>query len=101
MIDLDNFKPINDTYGHSAGDAVLIDVVGHIRRSVRPYDSVVRYGGDKFVIVLPDTDVAHATEIAERIRVAINAQRVVVDDAVLVVSVTVGSACTEGRIRCE
>ena len=95
MIDLDNFKPINDTYGHSTGDAVLIDVVGHIRRSVRPYDSVVRYGGDEFVIVLPDTDVARATEIAERIRVAINAQRVVVAGAVHVVSVTVGSACTE------
>ncbi len=67
MIDLDGFKPINDTYGHLFGDQVLRAVGGAILRSVRTLDIPARYGGDEFVLVLPQTDAAGALRVCERI----------------------------------
>ncbi|MFV9504133.1 MAG: GGDEF domain-containing protein [Oscillochloridaceae bacterium umkhey_bin13] len=68
LIDLDHFKAINDQYGHQAGDAALCHAVQRILVSVRPYDWVGRWGGEEFLVVLPDTDVAQAQLVAERIR---------------------------------
>ena len=56
MMDLDNFKAVNDTYGHAAGDRVLVTVVKHILAHMRPYDMLFRYGGEEFLICSPDTD---------------------------------------------
>lgn len=56
LLDLDHFKNVNDTYGHDAGDEVLINVVGHIRTCMREQDQVFRMGGEEFVLLLPDTD---------------------------------------------
>ena len=67
MIDLDGFKPINDTYGHLFGDQVLRAVGGAMLRSVRTLDIPARYGGDEFVVVLPQTDTAGALRVCERI----------------------------------
>ena len=72
-LDLDNFKPINDTFGHQQGDQVLREL-GHLFISqVRDYDVVCRYAGDEFIIILPDSDKAEAEETAERIKEAVDA----------------------------
>lgn len=70
-IDLDNFKAINDTLGHAAGDMVLRDVADVFRREVRDYDVIVRNGGDEFVVVLPGTPAEEAAYTAERIKLAV------------------------------
>lgn len=69
--DLDYFKEINDTYGHKAGDEVLKTIADILRRAVRTSDVVGRYGGDEFLIVLPETSLKGAQEMAERIRIAV------------------------------
>ncbi len=71
LADLDLFKKINDTYGHLAGDAVLRECARRILASVRPYDSVGRYGGEEFVILMPRCGLEEAAERAEQVRQAI------------------------------
>lgn len=71
IFDLDHFKQINDTYGHQAGDDVLKASAARVVELTRDYDSVGRYGGEEFVVVLPDTPAEEAVGIAERIRGAV------------------------------
>jgi diguanylate cyclase (GGDEF)-like protein len=68
MIDMDNFKSINDTYGHSFGDVMLAYLGGLMRKQIRKHDRPFRYGGEEFVVILPDTDLTIAWMVAERIR---------------------------------
>lgn len=68
MADLDEFKHINDRFGHKAGDAALCEVARRMTLALRPYDAVGRYGGDEFLIVLPGLGAATAAELAERLR---------------------------------
>jgi two-component system chemotaxis response regulator CheY len=68
VADVDHFKQINDTYGHPAGDQALRMIAATLRRLLRPYDRVGRWGGEEFLIVLPGTTLEEASEIAERIR---------------------------------
>ncbi len=68
MADLDHFKLVNDTYGHDVGDAVLTAFGALLRGNTRSSDIVARFGGEEFVVVMPETPVAVATEVAERIR---------------------------------
>ena len=68
MADLDHFKQINDTYGHAAGDDVLSAAVKAIEGSLRPYDLAGRYGGEEFLIVVPNCAAAGAVTVAERVR---------------------------------
>jgi diguanylate cyclase (GGDEF)-like protein len=68
MADLDHFKVVNDTYGHEAGDRVLAAFGGLLRRSTRATDVVARFGGEEFVVLMPNTDLANAYAIANRIR---------------------------------
>lgn len=68
MIDLDNFKCINDAYGHQFGDDVLIHLVKLAKKSLRPSDVVARYGGEEFVILLPDTTLESAVWVMQRLQ---------------------------------
>jgi diguanylate cyclase (GGDEF)-like protein len=71
MLDIDRFKQVNDTYGHTVGDQVLKEVAGRIQGSIREYDFVGRYGGEEFLIIMPCTSLAETAALAERIRSAI------------------------------
>ncbi len=80
MIDLDHFKRINDTWGHHAGDAVLVAASSILMESKRPYDEVGRYGGEEFAILLPGITFDAAVAVAERIRAGIAAAVIEVDN---------------------
>lgn len=71
MCDIDHFKKVNDTYGHPAGDAVLVTVTERMQECLRAYDSLGRYGGEEFLIVTPDVELDGAMVVAERIRQSI------------------------------
>ncbi len=75
MIDVDHFKKFNDSHGHRAGDAVLIEVGRVLRGGFRPTDQVARFGGEEFTVILPDTDEAGARIAAERVRKAMGEAR--------------------------
>ena len=90
MLDLDHFKALNDTHGHLAGDHVLANVAGILRRCVRGVDFVARYGGEEFAIVLVNATLEGAMDTAERIRSAVQESRVAVDDRQLSVTLSVG-----------
>lgn len=68
MMDIDHFKSVNDTHGHSAGDAVLREFAGRVQRCIRGMDLAARHGGEEFVVVMPDTDLDLASGVAERLR---------------------------------
>jgi diguanylate cyclase (GGDEF)-like protein len=74
--DLDHFKEINDTHGHSVGDAVLTEVAYMLRKQLRAFDLAYRLGGEEFLILLPGSDLAHAEWLAERLRARVGSERV-------------------------
>ncbi len=94
-IDVDHFKAINDRFGHSGGDMVLVAVAGAIRAAVRPTDVVARIGGEEIVALLPNTDDASAAAIAEEVRTAIEAACPEVGGRRLTVTASVGWATSE------
>ena len=71
LVDVDYFKKVNDTHGHLAGDAVLRRIAAILNTDLRPYDAVGRYGGEEFLIVVPNCNAGMARDVAERIRVRI------------------------------
>ncbi|MBP2651491.1 MAG: pleD 3 [Firmicutes bacterium] len=71
LVDVDNFKNINDYFGHTTGDNVLVNIAMIIKRRTRSMDIVFRWGGDEFVILFPETNLKQAAKVAERVRVAI------------------------------
>ncbi|MDE1175268.1 MAG: GGDEF domain-containing protein [Edaphobacter sp.] len=77
VIDLDDFKHVNDTYGHHCGDATLIAVAACLQRGIRPRDILARIGGDEFAILLPNTPHNEALEITERLRTAVAATDII------------------------
>lgn len=90
LIDLDHFKKINDTHGHQAGDRVLEEVALVLREQSRTSDTVCRYGGEEFAIILPETPRSHAQMVAERIR-----RKVSTLDCGFPVTASVGINCAE------
>ncbi len=76
MIDVDHFKQVNDTHGHRAGDAVLASTSQCLQAQVRPYDRVYRYGGEEFLVLMPQISLEEAVAAAERLRAAVEAQAI-------------------------
>ena len=95
MADLDHFKSVNDTYGHQAGDAVLQETARRMLLSLRAYDSVGRYGGEEFLVVVPGSDLAAATELAERLRQAVSVQPISVEGGAVSITMSFGVAVSE------
>jgi diguanylate cyclase (GGDEF)-like protein len=93
MLDIDHFKRVNDTWGHAAGDAVLTEIAHRIETQVRASDIAARYGGEEFVILLPATDTAAGRRLAERVRNAIAASPIVIDESTTVaITASIGIA---------
>jgi two-component system cell cycle response regulator len=97
IIDIDNFKTINDTHGHAVGDEVLKEVSSRMRQQLRAYDDVGRYGGEEFAVVLPACEQAGALSVAQRIRRSICSVPVSTSAAAVDVSVSVGLASGGGE----
>jgi two-component system cell cycle response regulator len=92
FIDIDFFKQVNDKHGHQVGDAVLVRLVALMREQVRSSDIVARYGGEEFAIILPETGIQLAHEVAERIRSQVEEQKLIFDDNTLGITVSIGLA---------
>jgi diguanylate cyclase (GGDEF)-like protein len=90
MLDVDHFKKINDTHGHPAGDAVLIGLANLITTALRTEDVFARYGGEEFAILLRDTPLAQAEQLAERIRALVEAARFAFEDLIIPVTISLG-----------
>ncbi len=90
MIDIDHFKKINDTYGHQTGDLVLKILIKQIKKVIRDFDFLARYGGEEFCIILPDTDIKTANEIAERIRKKIEKTKFIYKGEKFPVTISIG-----------
>lgn len=100
MLDIDHFKRINDTYGHAAGDLVLQAIAKVLASSVRPMDSLVRFGGEEFAIILPACHAAFGKAVAERVRRAVENVYVRINPAQeLQVTVSIGGAFALQWIR--
>jgi two-component system chemotaxis response regulator CheY len=96
LFDLDRFKAINDTYGHLAGDRILADVAASFKSNTRYGDIIGRYGGDEFYLVLPDTNIDEARQIADRLAWNIRQLRWTLNDAVVTTNAQFGVARAPG-----
>ena len=92
MLDADHFKKINDTYGHQTGDKALQHMSERISRHCRSSDVVARLGGEEFGIYMPDTDMATAWQVAERIRREISSSPLVIEEDEIGMSTSIGIA---------
>lgn len=99
VLDIDYFKSINDTYGHDAGDDVLREFALRIKKCIRGIDLACRYGGEEFVIVMPETDMAVATMVAERLRRSIASESFSIEKGArrIDVTISIGLAALERR----
>jgi two-component system cell cycle response regulator len=96
ITDLDHFKKINDTYGHTVGDAVLREAARRMRAAMRPYDGLGRYGGEEFLIVAPGCDTGNGLLVAERLRLAITNEPILTPEVDLSISASFGLAALSG-----
>ena len=95
LIDMDYFKAVNDTHGHDMGDAVLREFADRLRRNIRGVDLACRFGGEEFVVLMPDTDYQQAQGVAERVRRSVAERGFDVAGKPLAVTVSVGVALNE------
>ena len=95
IADIDHFKKVNDTYGHPAGDQVIVAVAHSMKNNLRPTDLVARYGGEEFLIILPDTDRANGSLVGDRVRTAVAAMKLEVEGQPELqhVTISLGGAC--------
>lgn len=100
MLDIDHFKKVNDSHGHSAGDKVLLAVAKCLTSCVRPMDTVARYGGEEFAVILPSCQAAFGLTVAERIRESVRALSIAVAPLVnLRVTISIGGAYAPEWVR--
>ncbi|BCO27036.1 hypothetical protein MIZ03_1923 [Rhodoferax lithotrophicus] len=100
MLDIDHFKAVNDTYGHQAGDTVLQAVAKTLIKCVRPMDTVARFGGEEFVIILPSCQGYYGHQVAERIRESLSAMKIPISSGVTIkITISIGGAYAPRWVR--
>jgi diguanylate cyclase (GGDEF)-like protein len=97
VADIDLFKHVNDTRGHQAGDVVLRETARRMQAAVRPYDTIGRYGGEEFLVVLPNCDAAQSVQIAERLHRCVGEKPVELPEAAVPVTLSVGVTATSAE----
>ena len=97
MIDIDHFKTVNDTHGHTMGDLVLKELAQRLKSNLRTIDILARYGGEEFVILLPETTLKTAMDVAERLREVIAGDIFLRDSLSIKISVSLGVAVSQGK----
>ncbi|MCK5057487.1 MAG: diguanylate cyclase [Candidatus Aminicenantes bacterium] len=95
ILDIDHFKKINDNHGHQIGDAVLVEVAQRLQGNLRPYDKIGRYGGEEFLVILPNCGKASARKVAERLRRTICQTKFKSNNGAINISISLGGAVTE------
>ena len=101
MADIDHFKRENDTHGHLVGDITLKTFARNLSENLRPHDLLVRYGGEEFAVLLPDTDLQQAKKIADRVRMAIADATIHHDELSFQVTVSIGITSTQQEEKLE
>jgi len=97
LTDIDKFKLVNDTYGHAAGDTVLATVASRFLSHLRPYDTIYRYGGEEFLVCLPNANLGTANSVLERLRTGLEEEQIELDDGrKITVTSSFGLAKVEG-----
>jgi len=96
MADLDKFKKLNDTYGHKAGDDVLVETAKRMKSALRNYDGIGRYGGEEFLVVLPNCGADEAAVLAERIRQRVSSDPIILADQEMRITISLGVTCFHG-----
>jgi diguanylate cyclase (GGDEF)-like protein len=99
MADIDYFKKINDSYGHLAGDVVLRSIAGKMHSLMRSYDSIGRYGGEEFLIILPECYLEYAAYFAERLRLSISSNSIDTPEGMIPVTVSFGVAASSEQSK--
>ena len=97
LFDIDNFKPINDNYGHLAGDTVLQDIAQLVKTRIRASDMFFRWGGEEFLLLLKGCDAEHAFQMAEQLRQAIQANTVNYENTSITVTISLGVAQAQAK----
>lgn len=95
MIDIDHFKAINDKHGHRIGDTVLQETAAILKKSIRSYDEICRYGGDEFLIILPNCDSVKVFSVAERLRQNIGRTKIPTDAGPLRITLSFGAVSND------
>jgi two-component system cell cycle response regulator len=96
LADIDKFKCVNDSFGHAAGDAVLVDVVQRMQSALRHYDAIGRYGGEEFIVILPGINKQRAFEMADRLRMRVAKDLSQVLQQRVSVTLSIGVAADDG-----
>ncbi len=97
MLDLDNFKKLNDTHGHAAGDEALVHLVRIVKQTLRSIDVIARYGGEEFLIVMPETDLEEAAQAMTRVQRELTKHFFLINNERLLITFSAGVAMREPR----
>lgn len=101
LMDIDNFKLINDTYGHLTGDQILKDLASIITSSIRSTDFAARYGGEEFAVILPNTDIDVAVALSERIREKVEEHKFAIGNDIIRVTISLGADTYKPESSCK
>ena len=100
LLDIDHFKNVNDRFGHKFGDVVLRQVAQTLKEDLRNYDRVGRWGGEEFLLILPDTELKDAVTVAERLRSKIAVVQITLENGeTFSIHISLGTACTSGQFQ--
>jgi len=100
ILDIDDFKKINDIHGHRAGDFILVELVSLIKKNIRETDIFARYGGEEFVILLPDSDLKSSVKVGGKIRALVESKNFSWEKAILKITISLGiSSIESGEIK--